>query len=130
MRVGERVEALRAVQRDARDAVGVGAVVADRLVRRRHDDAERARSSSLTTLPVAFTGSASRNSTKRGALKFAISPRAHSMISAGSIGGPGSSTTNAFADLAEALVGHADHRDLRDARVAQQQVLDLGRDTR
>ena len=32
---------------------------------------------------------------------------------------PGSSTTNALRDLAEALVGHADHRDLRDARVAQ-----------
>ena len=30
-------------------------------------------------------------------------------------------------DLAEAFVGDADHRDLRDPRVPQQQVLDLGR---
>src|SRR5215468_2049815 len=60
-----------------------------------HDGTARARSSSFTTLPVAFTGSASRNSTVRGTLKFAISTRAHSMTSDGSIGGPGSRTTKA-----------------------------------
>ena len=49
------------------------------------------------------------------------------MIAAGSTRGPGRSTTNALRDLAEARVGHADHRHLRDARVAQQEVLDLGR---
>ena len=30
-------------------------------------------------------------------------------------------------DLAHALVGHADHRDLTDRRVGEQHVLDLGR---
>src|SRR4029077_5982354 len=57
----------------------------------------RFRNSSFTIFPVAFTGSASRNSTVRGTLKFAISPRAHSTIAAASTGGPGASTTKALA---------------------------------
>ena len=125
-RVGERVEPFRAVQRDAHDPVGVGAVVEDRLVRCRHVDAERARSSSFTTLPVAFTGNSSRNSTKRGTLKFAISPRAHSMISRRLDRRTGLEHDERLRDFAEAFVGNADHGDLRDARMAQHQVLDLG----
>ena len=49
------------------------------------------------------------------------------MISAASIDGPGIEHDERHPDFAEAFVGHADHRGLRDAWMAQQQVLDLGR---
>ena len=85
------------------------------------------RSSSLTTLPVAFTGSASRNSTVRGTLKFAIS-RACPFDDLRRVDGRARREHDErLADFTEPLVGHADDGDLRDARVAQHEVLDLGR---
>ena len=90
----------------------------------------RARSSRLSTLPLALVGSTSTTSTRRGTLKLAsaLLGAGRQLASADAAGRrSGGRDDEGEAHLAHPVVGHADHGHLGHARVAPQDGLDLGR---